>query len=402
MTWCNFPMNGNYHEPSVDWIINEMKQALNNVDENNDRLDNLEKVVENLSSVVGTIVSNTYSPKNRKYIFLGDSLASGFSPGESTTNGWVYWISNRLGLEENIDYYWPKQTTIDGGFGMAPSVPGSHVSWADILQTFTNDFEYKDTITDIIILGGSNDFIYYTDINAGAQQLDNIIRANYPNAKVTYGVLSGQRSLNRFQNDVQNVFSEYSKLQKFGWSFSKNIVWALHETSYISSDGTHPTQAGYEAISAYVADVVLNGECDVIYKMDGYVPFNSENRNIIIPNRTTFKIVLHNDLTYISVITDDTIPSRLQIQVAQNAPSNARYAIGDLPTFIHARDTEINNIIGLNFLLRERDTETKGIAKIVLELNKLEFEYLSTKNLSSGGSWFDGIISQTVLSSWDS
>ena len=31
MTWCNFPMNGNYHEPSVDWFISEMKSALNDI-----------------------------------------------------------------------------------------------------------------------------------------------------------------------------------------------------------------------------------------------------------------------------------------------------------------------------------------------------------------------------------
>lgn len=29
MTWCNFPMNGNYHEPSVDWLINLIKQMEN-------------------------------------------------------------------------------------------------------------------------------------------------------------------------------------------------------------------------------------------------------------------------------------------------------------------------------------------------------------------------------------
>ena len=29
MTWCNFPMNGNYHEPSVDWFISQIKYLMN-------------------------------------------------------------------------------------------------------------------------------------------------------------------------------------------------------------------------------------------------------------------------------------------------------------------------------------------------------------------------------------
>lgn len=30
MTWCNFPMNGNYHEPSIDWFLHQLKKVLEN------------------------------------------------------------------------------------------------------------------------------------------------------------------------------------------------------------------------------------------------------------------------------------------------------------------------------------------------------------------------------------
>lgn len=50
MTWCNFPMNGNYHEPSVDWLVNEIKKALQEWETTKEQWTSLEDFVKNYFS----------------------------------------------------------------------------------------------------------------------------------------------------------------------------------------------------------------------------------------------------------------------------------------------------------------------------------------------------------------
>lgn len=42
MTWCNFPMNGNYHEPSVDWLVGKIKQIEDNYNTITDMINDIE------------------------------------------------------------------------------------------------------------------------------------------------------------------------------------------------------------------------------------------------------------------------------------------------------------------------------------------------------------------------
>ena len=73
MTWCNFPMNGNYHEPSVDWLVKTLVKAVESWDElNNNINDKFNRIDDNIKTNVEDYIEGMV---NSGYF---DSVLEGF------------------------------------------------------------------------------------------------------------------------------------------------------------------------------------------------------------------------------------------------------------------------------------------------------------------------------------
>lgn len=214
---------------------------------------------------------------DRKFLFIGDSYLQGYTPGETVFKGWASHAIECLNLTEGVDAFQLTDDLISGvttgGWGMAPTVTGVHVSWADLVLALDQSLVPLDEITDIVILGGTNDEDYVSSIGLGMSALDTAIRTRMPNVKrISLGCLA-MVNIKRFREYVLPVYEEYQKCLSLGWTFYSNIVWSAHRTDYLSSDGVHLTQTAYADIGPFVAECVRTGNCDVSWSY--YVPIGS-------------------------------------------------------------------------------------------------------------------------------
>lgn len=204
----------------------------------------------------------------RKFFFIGDSYMQGYTPGSETQKGWAFHVIEMMHLTEGVNAFQLNSSDISGvttgGWGMAPTDGDNHTAWSDLVSNISSSASIPfSEITDVVILGGTNDEDYFSSIETGMNNLDTAIRTKFPNVKrISLGVLAWV-NIKRFRDYVRPVYNAYARCVKKGWHFFRNIVWAAHRFSYISSDGIHLTQVGYYDVASYIVDCIINGDCNV-------------------------------------------------------------------------------------------------------------------------------------------
>lgn len=194
-----------------------------------------------------TDILESYTSKktgSRKFIFVGDS----YGHASGTNDGWIDKIIPLLGLTSD-DYY----ETAVGGAGFTTNTN----SFLSIFQTLSASVTNKSEITDIVVLGGANDSGYSPDeIAAFVDAFTTYAYANYPNAIVSVGFISGTNSGQLRDVQYTRTIAGYSQVKGV---FLNNLQYVLHNLDLMGSDGVHPNNDGYNALAKHIVGALLGG-----------------------------------------------------------------------------------------------------------------------------------------------
>lgn len=281
MTWCNFPMNGNYHEPSVDWFINTIKNAIDEWDKTKEQWDSTEDFINNyfnnldlqteinnkindmidtgqFQDILRSVLSTNF---NRNYILISDSY------GLSTEN----WESWETFFSQMIDGKCYNSAVGGSGFIGDTSVH----NFVQQLENTLNSIDNKYEITDIVVLGGYNDASTNQNINdilSNMKNFDTMAKKNCPGAKIHLGFIAID-SVNDGMMNKLLTYRDYYKLNAIalGWDWITNIYYSLYyrDNIFISSgnpnSGFHPSTDGNKFIARNLKEYLYSGNLDVIF-----------------------------------------------------------------------------------------------------------------------------------------
>lgn len=198
--------------------------------------------------------------KNRKYIFIGDSYASG-EIGSS-------WIDNcRAVLGEANTYKYAKS---GAGFTIAGN------TFQTLIEKAAADITDKSIITDVVVGGGYNDAIYSISDDATKIRVMNTfvqyVQATFPNAKVHFAFIGWCIIPNNLEKLAKECHLWLGVGNgTVGADYLNNIQFALHRTDYFKGSHMNPTFHPNPAGNLYLSNCMLNclqtGSCNVYHKI---------------------------------------------------------------------------------------------------------------------------------------
>ena len=236
---------------------------------------------------------------HRKFILLGDSLGYGITPsasiGADTGIGWIKHFVNTVG--QFCDTYYANVMLLPGVAGFASSL-----TFLSMLQSLENDITDKDSITDIVVLGGSNDVSGNSVTSAAIESAINTFmdycRTNYPNAHVKIGILAARIRL--MHSDSAKPIESYKTCTKYGAEFVGDGVGLYCVPSTKDPDHTHLTQAGYSYYTNYVNNLIISGHCD--FKFQFTMNVTLDTSKVVIADSITSGLIIQVDYAKHSVV----------------------------------------------------------------------------------------------------
>lgn len=280
--------------------------------------------------------------KNRKYIFIGDSYASG-EIGSS-------WIDNcRAVLGEANTYKYAKS---GAGFTIAGN------TFQTLIEKAAADITDKSIITDVVVGGGYNDAIYSVSNDDTKIRVINTfvqyVQATFPNAKVHFAFIGWCIIPNNLEKlakechlwlDVGNG--------TVGADYLNNIQFALHRTDYFKGNHINPTFHPNPAGNLYLSKCMLNcletGSCNVYHKitLKGTGVFYN-----LIDTNTSITVTVENGTTIFECC-HKLDPAQTSIFVS-GTPTNKTVNIDG---YIAYDIISLDNFIGNNYKYAMTETE---------------------------------------------
>ena len=212
---------------------------------------------KNLFAIVGSntlIAEKIYQRKpynSKKYLLIGDSLAWGYQGQDvDPIEGFYVKVVRDLGLNATIVCY--------PGYGFQGNT--NNLKWKDLVAA--QNLKNKETYTDIILLGGDNDYPNDTLISCIVENL-NWFKANFKNATIHIGQIGRQpfyASATALANrHTTNRIYEHQAI-KNGCKYIKNAFNILHNTKYFISDNVHLNEYGENQVAYCIEQYIVNGE----------------------------------------------------------------------------------------------------------------------------------------------
>lgn len=312
-----FPANSHYYMVSSQPYEDLVKKVINNS-------------AEEQPSTPAT------KSEKKRYLLISDSY--GRAPGNQPQyTGWAPLFKERMGLSDEDCII----NTLSGSAFLTGNTP-----FINLLSTSTNSkgtatvegfpVSNPETLTDIIICGGYNEWHHQDQIAAKIQEFMAKAKELYPNAQVSIGMVGtevGASKSSKVWNLAAVTLNGYKGIDYYTglpYRYLNNLEYVLRtnpEYMLDNSDTVHPTQKGYEALANAICKAV-NG---------GYVPGHSEyevslstpNENIILDENTKLKVTLDNSVAKISCDTlsvsftngVDTSSSEIEIAALDTAHS---------------------------------------------------------------------------------
>lgn len=223
---------------------------------------NIEGLTLNIKDTVARNGINhlTSEVNSRSFILIGDSFGGGVINASTTGNGWINHFKQYTENKYNV---YNNQTPLGGVYGFASSRP-----FLDVLKDCETQIEDKTTITDIVVLGGTNDLsVDKSLIEPAIKTFAEYCHANFPKALVKIGLVGTAINL------LYELVPYYRSCNKYGCVFIQDTLCLMSDTSLIS-DGTHLTQDGYDLYDPYICDAILSGRCYYKFTYDLNVTSN--------------------------------------------------------------------------------------------------------------------------------
>lgn len=219
-----------------------------------------------LTSAESNIVTNYRTRRRRNFIIIGDSFGAGvISSGQPLGVGWIQAFKQMWADAGHGSVYY-NVVPFPGVSGFASSLKFLTILTDDIEQQITD----KHSITDIVVLGGTNDqSVSSANVRAAVTEFCNYCKTNYPYARLAIGVYGSNK------NGLANhVLEDYRTCVNYGAEYISDLFNLICDPQYIS-DGTHLTQAGYNLYNPYVCQAIIYGHVSYRFKL-AYVGTSSE------------------------------------------------------------------------------------------------------------------------------
>lgn len=222
----------------------------------NDVIDEINIISLLNNQLVGELIikKTPFLNENRRFICIGDSynIINTNDPTE-TVQPWGYYLQNYMQLSNSQFYNFGKS-----GAGWAKT----NNQFITLLQDNEANITNKNTITDILVLGGVNDnAMTNSEIFNAIKEFSNYCLQNYPNAIITIGLLSWARS-ESLRKRLMQMLQYYNNT-----SYFKNIrvvprlFQIIHCYNLQIEDG-HPNNVGNQNIAYFMFNYLKNGVMD--------------------------------------------------------------------------------------------------------------------------------------------
>lgn len=186
-----------------------------------------------------------------RWIFVGDSYNLN-DRTDGSGAGWGKRIIDNLGLTESYSF-------AIGGTAFGKS---GNLNFRYVLSENINSVSDPDTITDILVGGGYNDWEQTTaNIDAGIISFIEYAKTVCQNARVHIAFI-GRSTLYDRNAQFPRVFRRYQHVSGLhGASYVANSEAVIRTTHLLESDGIHPTSAGLAQIASCLGSYVVYGNC---------------------------------------------------------------------------------------------------------------------------------------------
>lgn len=201
-------------------------------------------------------VENINSREKRNFILIGDSFSSGVDGDDNSQRveggGWADRAATILEARGHNVYYMGNRV-LGGNSGFASSGP-----FIDMLQYIVeNDVDDPETITDVVVLGGTNDYnaSVLSSVPAAVQAFMNYCKNTLPNAFVKVGCLSTMISA------MHDTAPYYRTVESYGGAFIGDLTNLMCLKNLIGGDGLHLNATGYAVYAPFITSAILTGNC---------------------------------------------------------------------------------------------------------------------------------------------
>lgn len=220
-----------------------------------------------LDPLITETLNDLQDRDKRNFILLGDSFSIGYTTVDSANyyqTDWGWCNKTKALLEaQGHHVYTSNDSTVH-----IPGISGfnSTLKFLTMLQAIEQSVTIdKDTITDIVVLGGTNDINYTSGLSQSIEEFVTYVHTNYPYALVKVGVIGTDiYTLNR------TIVPYYRHFADLGCVFIGDTTNMMGNNDYICVDGTHLTTDGYRFYYPYIFDAVITGHTNYnfIYGVD--------------------------------------------------------------------------------------------------------------------------------------
>lgn len=217
-------------------------------------------------------INNLNNLSTKKFVFVGDSYAEGYS-SDGTVNSWVQIFTSLCGITNFTTY-------AEGGYGFSTSP--SFTSLISNAQV-DNDVDF------LLVGGGYNDKNYNTTPEA-IDLFCQTAKIKYPKATIYiaffgWSVVSpeNQRALITTLNNYKK--GSAGKLNVFFLSGVENVIF---NSNNYSSDGYHPNQAGQNSI----AYAIYQSFCRGYYLPEAIENYEIPNSNSSATNNSISQLMI--------------------------------------------------------------------------------------------------------------
>lgn len=221
-----------------------------------------EQARNDISSINTEITSINNKLNNDRIICIGDSYGVGTTYG-GTIDGWC----DRLKTLRNIsneNYY----KFVEGQSGFTRAGLNGH-TFQSLLEANINSISHPETITKVIVCGGHNEYDATGEaLNSAISYFINYCKQHFVNAKIYVGMIGNNSNTTAFGKSVRTaiyttILRSYQNCVLYGGIYLNGIQNIMHDyKDFMSEDGVHPNNTGYNFLTGYINNAINNGYAD--------------------------------------------------------------------------------------------------------------------------------------------
>lgn len=272
----NYTQNTDKNTQDINLIKSNVEANTDNIATITTNLsDNITKTNQNTNDISN--INSQLPLLNRRIVFIGDSYTLGAAaPGGAQTTPFPQLIKQNLSLTNDQIYWLGKNGASWKGLNNNPS-------FTDVITELLPSISNPNTITDIIVAGGANDYVGTLEQGLdGMIVFNNYVKEHFPNAYVHAAFIGGTTDATQRNLYWINGAEIYLRAGFIGFAVIMGAWTVMCNSNNFQPDGVHPNQQGQHELAVmfgnYLGSKRLGGT--VIYYHAPLVPIVTVNSNL--------------------------------------------------------------------------------------------------------------------------